>query len=337
MNNLSILSSIECLYPTDCLALNKDEEILAVGMYNLDGSNKERIGGISLYNTKDLIQKKGTYSNIFINTGTGVLNCMWDKSTLQGIGLVCICSDRTLRLYKYGNNNLFNLASKIETGECPNSSVIGLDMDILDQKDIRRACFSLSDGRVCIVKDMTYLEREFNAHNKSEVWTLSFIKSENIIATGADDCILAIWDIRCNFTSSIAKNTSHNMGITCITPSCNETSFWTGSYDEYIRYWDIRKLDNAIYEYKMNCGIWRIKVFGNFISLAECHYGFDVLSKDENNEIRDLYASLENLSPLSPSHTSIVYGIEMFNRDNTTFGMSCSFYDKTLLTWRLGN
>jgi len=77
-------------------------------------------------------------------------------------------------------------------------------------------------------------------------------------------------------------------------------SFLTGSYDEYVRLWDIRKIDNRsepIDKLNLEGGVWRVKFCpwnSKFIAAAAMRNGFHLIT-------------LENGSKLSKFKTSLPY------------------------------
>lgn len=73
----------------------------------------------------------------------------------------------------------------------------------------------------------------------------------NTVASGAEDSLLKIWDIRTD-SKSQNLNKSHGNGIVFVNASeKNENVLLTGSYDEYLRAFDIRNFSEPVMEHKV--------------------------------------------------------------------------------------
>ncbi|KAH7828157.1 diphthine methyl ester acylhydrolase [Monocercomonoides exilis] len=58
----------------------------------------------------------------------------------------------------------------------------------------------------------------------------------------------------------VENSTSHETGVTCISQHpFHPHNFATGSFDEHVRLWDLRKLDEPVWTMKAKDGVWRIK------------------------------------------------------------------------------
>lgn len=126
------------------------------------------------------------------------------------------------------------------------------------------------------------------------------------------------------------------MGVCCITKSPNNpNTLYTGSYDEYLRVWDMRSMAKPVNETSicLGGGVWRIKhhpyVPGTV--LAACmHNGFSIVKIDgEKAEVIETYNK----------HESLAYGVdwqrgESFREGKRCVVATCSFYDRLLRIWR---
>lgn len=101
---------------------------------------------------------------------------------------------------------------------------------------------SFSNGSIQLIdRESDTSISKIDAH-LNEVWSCAISKSNpNIFYSGSDDMIWKHWDKRTN--QLLLGNTSHEAGVTVI--SCHPSDMnliATGSYDEYIRIWDVRMI-----------------------------------------------------------------------------------------------
>ncbi|KAK6588364.1 WD domain [Cryptosporidium xiaoi] len=380
---MEILSALECKYPSDCIYFSrKNSDYLGVGLYFLeDEQTQRRVGGVSIYNRKKIIDEfsrnpktilteDASKPELFIDTESGVVNFEWDKfgsdfytnngydhnclnSSLELI--TCLCSNKTIKYYsvdlKSSNYTLLNSIRSENVDD--NNNIIGLDLSSVSVYGTKKTSYSISDGRVFVIKDMEFIDTEFTAHDKTEVWTVSFLDNNhgNILATGGDDCVISLWDLRTNSNSiydGVIKNlNAHSMGVTCIEKyDCSQDHlFWSGSYDETLSLWDIRNFSVPIHKTNVGGGVWRISDLnynGNshFIGLALCYFGFKFYNINARSGINSLteVASLPNESENNDSikHKSMVYGIDILHNydnksHNSVLSATCSFYDNTII------
>ncbi|KAL8448109.1 hypothetical protein Emag_004070 [Eimeria magna] len=259
----------------------------------------------------------------------------------------------------------------------PGQDHIGLGLDALfgTSQCIAATC---SDGSVAVVSDLEFLSARWKAH-EAEAWSVAISPSPNgkVIATGADDCKLRLWDIRANCrrpaadqpitknSSSSSSNSSsssssdsdsdtndhsssrsssssssrrdrprlhaenarvHSMGVTALSFAPHaESLLWTGSYDGFIRCFDLRALRGPLYELGASGGLWRLRwalgeAFqirgphtvgsgkgGPLLLAACCHGGCEVWAAPEAEG--DTSAQpLQRVLQLQP-HKSMAYGI----------------------------
>ncbi|KAH8741725.1 WD domain protein [Cryptosporidium ryanae] len=378
---MEILSAFECKYPSDCIYFSrKNRDYFGVGLYFLeDELTQNRIGGISIYNKNKIINEfskkfktKLTYEaskpDLFINTESGVVNFEWDKfdddfytnnvnnhncSSHNSDLITCLCSNKTIKYYYVDLESLnYTLLNSIRSKNVDdNNNIIGLDLSSVSHNGTKKTCYSISDGRVFIIKDMEFIDTEFIAHNKTEVWTVSFLDNTqgNILATGGDDCAISLWDLRTSNSiyDGVVKNlNAHSMGVTCIEKYDHSQNhlFWSGSYDETLSLWDIRNFSTPIEKVNVCGGVWRISNLNyannHFVGLALCYFGFKYYNINSKN---DFYYFKEAISLPNESenvdsirHKSIVYGLDsLYNHNcqgpNSVLSATCSFYDNTVI------
>ncbi|KAF9624507.1 hypothetical protein IFM89_011620 [Coptis chinensis] len=151
----------------------------------------------------------------------------------------------------------------------------------------------LLDGSVSIItvrEAQLKVQKTWVAHD-FEVWATSFDTHQpHLVYTGSDDCRFSCWDLRESPSSLAFQNKkTHKMGICCIAKSpADPNTLLTGSYDEYLRVWDVRSISKPINESSicLGGGVWRIKHHPSIpgLILAACmHNGFAVVSAKNDN------------------------------------------------------
>lgn len=203
----------------------------------------------------------------------------------------------------------------------------------------------LSDGSLSIISLMESkldIQQEWKAH-EFELWAASFdIHQPQLVYSGSDDCKFSCWDLRDCPSNLVFQNSKiHKMGVCCITKSpCDPRTLFTGSYDEYLRVWDLRSLSKPVNETSicLGGGVWRIKhhPFIPGLLLAACmHNGFAVVKiEGEKAEVVETYNK----------HGSLAYGADwqrgqfcLEGKRKSGVIATCSFYDRLLRVWMLGS
>ncbi|XP_020097508.1 diphthine methyltransferase [Ananas comosus] len=200
----------------------------------------------------------------------------------------------------------------------------------------------LSDGSISVIslrESQLHVLQSWLAH-EFELWATSFdIFHQHLLYAGSDDCHFSCWDLRQNPSSLVFQNAkSHKMGVCCITQSpLDQNILLTGSYDEFLRVWDIRSTTKPVNEKSIHLGggVWRIKhhPYISGLVLAACmHGGFAVVKIGEGD-----VSLLETYS----KHESLAYGADwqkggcLDNQSSKTLvAATCSFYDRLLRIWQ---
>ncbi|KAI9150918.1 hypothetical protein H9P43_009533 [Blastocladiella emersonii ATCC 22665] len=165
-----------------------------------------------------------------------------------------------------------------------------------------------------------------------EAWIAAFDPwHPTTLLSGADDLAFSMWDLRSGETPTTPtfRNTrTHGAGVCSIQGSTHrEHLVATGSYDEYVRTWDVRSLARPVSEVHVGGGAWRIKWHpsadraGELLA-AGMHAGFFVVDTDKGEIVTEYTA-----------HSSLAYGVDWCGSALDRVA-SCSFYDHALHLWK---
>jgi diphthamide biosynthesis protein 7 len=107
-----------------------------------------------------------------------------------------------------------------------------------------------------------------------ETWSTAFCaNNSSLIFSGGDDGQFKYWDIRQTLQTPVMINKSHKSGVVFISTI---SPLITGSYDEYIRVWDIRRFDQPVNERQLDGGVWNVQLDNTNDKqqlLVACMYG----------------------------------------------------------------
>lgn len=196
----------------------------------------------------------------------------------------------------------------------------------------------------------------------AEVWTCSFLRGNaNVVLSGADDCKLKLWDIRNTQKETYAIGTTEfEAGVTAISSHPGrDYIFAVGSYDEFVRVYDHRKLDQPVMKVGVGGGVWRIKWHPSCwddnteqpsppakrnhekkerLLIAAMHGGccaIDIPGLDNYDCEYDGSLSADDIKVLSEftAHQSMAYGADWVCFSAHDGAASCSFYDQKAFLW----
>ncbi|KAK3224622.1 hypothetical protein Dsin_004484 [Dipteronia sinensis] len=315
--------------------------VLAASTYTLqEGDKPTRNGSISLFN----VDAEESKLELFYRLDTaGIFDIKW--SPVSGnAGPLLAQADAD------GHVKVYSLECTVDEPEAKggflreiNSEKISSSMCLcLDwNPSATSMTVGLSDGSVSIIslaESQLEILQEWKAHD-FELWATSFdIHQPHLVYTGSDDCKLSCWDIRDSPARLAFLNSKvHTMGVCCITKSPSDpNTLLTGSYDEYLRVWDVRSISKPVSEtsVRLGGGVWRIKhhPFVPGLILTACmHNGFAVVKVDgEKAEVIETYTK----------HDSLAYGADwqrggrpLESKRKNNLVATCSFYDQHLRIW----
>ncbi|XP_062029492.1 uncharacterized protein LOC133745432 isoform X2 [Rosa rugosa] len=313
--------------------------VLAASTYTLqEGDQPSRAGSISLFSVDadtarlDLCQRIET---------AGIFDIKWNPVGECGDPLLAQAdADGYLRILSLG---------------CSSDEAKGFSLrEIADEKISSSMCLfldwnpsatsitvGLSDGSVSIVsvgESQLETQESWKAHD-FEVWTTSFDTHQpQLVYSGSDDCKFKCWDLRDGPSKLAFQNSKvHTMGVTCIAKNPNDpNTVLTGSYDEYLRVWDVRSISKPVNETStcLGGGVWRIKYhpFVSGLVLAACmHNGFSIVKiNGDKTQVIETYTKHESLAYGADWHREVSF---REGKENSTLVATCSFYDRLLRIW----
>jgi diphthamide biosynthesis protein 7 len=318
---------------------------LACGTYFLDKEQNQRLGYLYLINV-DLEAKSLQVLNTLNYETSGILDLKWTDSQ----HMISIDSNNNLQFYSYEEENRsLELVDKFEINPAESEDLsIGLTLDYLkDSSGSLKIQTSDTQGYVSLFnvdhsQSKIILDRKFKAHDY-EVWSVLIDKNDsNVVFSGADDCVLKMWDLREPPAKLANKCTIFEGGVCSIIHpqrqdlSClgdySVNNILCGSYDERIYVLDKRNLKSSVSQSKkLDGGVWKMKlnVEKNLLLCACMHTGVHVVNL--NTLKSELYYDKHGLNNLA-------YGCDWCPskfQPNCDTVATCSFYNHNLRIWNL--
>ncbi|KAB2633340.1 diphthamide biosynthesis protein 7-like protein [Pyrus ussuriensis x Pyrus communis] len=313
--------------------------VLAASTYTLrEGEQPIRAGSISLFNVGADLGRLDLFQRI---ETAGIFDIKWNPVGDSVSPLLALAdADGYLRIH--GLESCSDEAQGFSLREITDEKISSSMCLFLDwNPSATSITVGLSNGSVVIAsigESQIETQETWKAHD-FEVWTASYdIHQPQLVYSGSDDCKFKCWDLRDGPSKLAFQNTkAHTMGVCCIAKNpYDSNSVVTGSYDEYLRLWDVRSISTPVNETSvcLGGGVWRIK-FHPFVAglvLTACmHNGFSIVNINEDKtEVIETYSK----------HESLAYGAD-WHRDksfhegkrNSTLVATCSFYDRLLRLW----
>ena len=266
---------------------------------DLDVFNNEVVYGCYELQDQKRVGKIATLTNEIYN-GSGILDIEVNDNILYAS-----TSDGNFLSFR-GKDNYDMSSLFLESG-------INLTLSVNNNL----CCVSNNHGNVFLLDlASNIILDQFKAHSL-EIWSCCW-NSKGGFLTGADDCMLKLWDK--NHLEKAQWSKRMEMGVSCISNADNNVLI--GNYDEKLRLLDLRMPEKFVQELDCGGGIWRIKqnpVNPNIFLIAAMHGGAHVVNI-QSNEILQSFSE----------HDSMVYGAAWLNETQIA---TCSFYDKKLAFW----
>lgn len=210
--------------------------------------------------------------------------------------------------------------------------------------------------------------RTWDAHRlfgvPAEVWTTCFAGGaaedgggqSDVVASGADDCTLKLWDLRTDLrrpTAAVGEE-EYEAGVTAVArhPRLSHV-LAAGSYDESVRLWDVRNMAEPLCRAQVGGGVWRVRWHPSedgMMLVAAMHGGcrvVDFTGLNVQDEAPTGAASAEIVAEFK-GHESMAYGADWLipkggvkngsesnvcGSFNSSLAASCSFYDRQAFIW----
>ncbi|CCJ28725.1 unnamed protein product [Pneumocystis jirovecii] len=291
-------------YPIDVVLFSPVyRDFFVAGSYFLEINNK-RVGHLFLYKIDDT-EKTMLYRNLVQNLECeAILDMKWIPRSQKK--LIVTTSIGTLSIYELSGS--YPVLNRIWVSEIfdPNTLILSISLSNIDNHGL----VSTSTGELCIFDlNLFKTTQKWKAHNL-ECWTACYNIDSTIIFSGSDDCTFKIWDTR-ETAMPLFINTKSHAG---------------GSFDDYIKLFDLREPNKDVW--KENIGsAWRlIKQPKNQSTILGClmYDGANLFDLDisGNDKIKVRKEFKE--------HESIVYAGDWYNEQEI---ITCSFYDKKICFW----
>ncbi|KAK9810919.1 hypothetical protein WJX73_008426 [Symbiochloris irregularis] len=206
-----------------------------------------------------------------------------------------------------------------------------------------RTATSSSDGRLCLAAKGESSSGDCWGAHEAEIWSCSFDHWQaDLLLSGADDCALKGWDIRSpSHGPTFVNRKTHKAGVCTIQSSPHRQHLLaTGSYDEHVRLWDLRSMQQPVMtaEVSTGGGVWRLRWHPSDPQLLGCacmHNGAAVLRMDDDQQSLHVQCHFGE-------DEQLVYGFDWSHAQphqtgstSSSFAATCSFYDQRLRLWKL--
>lgn len=261
-----------------------------------------------------------------LSTDYGILETRQNESDNS---YVSVCSDLILRKFQLTKNKdqlEFELVIQSDKSDELTDDQIALGMDI----NANLIGYTTSGGYACVNSIDTFkpIIQNWCCHPNVETWTIGIHNKGTIMATGADNCELKLWEAKHYNNSSpeliYSNQRLHQSGVTVCRFAGDHTLF-TGCYDGILREFDIRNMAQTVQEKNVDGGIWRIEVeeegSEKRLLLALCYSGCSVINRD----------TFETIKSSKLDEKNCVYGVCSAFKPDTH--ISCSFFDSKVREW----
>lgn len=323
--------------PPCCLRIHPyDQNVIFLGTYKLEKETGLRHGSMEIYDILDGKLKKRES----IVTKLAVLDVKFNP--FDALVLVLAHSTGNLIVWRYTGQTL-EMVSDLRVFD----ELVLITSLFFSSQDEGQVLVTLTSGKSAMVDLETGASDEFTTAHSLECWTGAFGEAgpaRNVVFTGGDDQKLIAHDLRTKDKIWETSHRHHDAGVVlilCPSPkwlSNRPNSLWTGSYDDCIRVFDLRKLDGddgpILYQgllpqeqhkENLNGGVWRlIPAPDSDKVLACCMYDgariIDPSNKPEEPEVTRYFKG---------DHESMCYGGDW----QGDFVVTCSFYDNVVQMW----
>ena len=319
---------------------NNKIKALSAG-YHLDKETQKKTGGIFFFDiSQDNKFVPIESENILLDYG--ILDIKFSKNNSL---ILTANSDYSYTIFNLKNNS-HNKKYLIENNE----EKLKITNDVIEINSKEEKIFlGANDGQI-FVEDFSTQKNILSIPNAHEygIWSIFLLdeSNENLFLSGGEDAKIKLWDIRCKegkteFNCKSINDKSYQSSINYISNlKCDLSNniLITGSYDEKIILFDIRNFPRELKSIKTEHSVWDIKQSfinnKNLLLMSSIYEGFNIWEIEPNNGY-----NLNHLLRLPVTknkdifHGTIVYGIDIQNKNNSIDILSCSFYDNLMMYW----
>ena len=339
----TIFDKYICSQNIDRIKFYKNEEknnrikALSAG-YHLNKETQKKTGGIFFFDiseSKKLVPLES--ENILLDYGILDIKFSKDNSLIFTAN-----SDYSYTIFNIKNNSQ-NKRYLIENNE--EKLKITNDVIEIDTKE-EKIFLGANDGQI-FIEDLATQKNILsipNAHDYG-IWSI-YLFNENTFLSGGEDAQIKLWDIRSKegnieFNNKKSNNKSYQSSINYIgNLKCDLSNniLLTGSYDEKIILFDIRNFPKELKSIKTEHSVWDVKQScinnQNLLLMSSIYEGFNIWEIEHNDYNIKHVLRLPVTKNKDLLHGTIVYGIDIKNKDNNSIDiLSCSFYDNLMMYW----
>ena len=195
-----------------------------------------------------------------------------------------------------------------------------------------RCVATFSDGAVGVLHRHRPSLAWYAEHaHTGEVWSCAFHPDVHGILSGADDGYVRGWDVRAAgkcASKRLELRPHQGLGVTSL-HALSATHFLTGGYDEWLRLWDERCLQQPLAALHLPGGVWRIQCRGKQW-LCACMQGGAAVGQVDKGELR-----LQQVLSMD-TDAELVYGVAWLCArpgEKRPVCVTSSFYEGTLCLW----
>lgn len=328
--------------PPCCLRIHPDNNnIVVLGTYKLEKESGLRHGTLDVYSTENgLFQKLSS-----TKTELAVLDLK--VSPKDSSSWVLAHSTGNLMLWRYENEAL-ELQKDLQLFE---SDVLVTSV-FFNPQNANLVLATLTSGEAAIVNLENGSFETLDSSHLLECWTGAFGEagpSQNVVFTGGDDAKLIAHDLRTNGQIWATNHRHHEAGVVLVLCPGDSwllhlpSTLWTGSYDDHLRVFDLRKLDTdegpalfpsllpqELHKVNLSGGVWRLIPAPSSANgpkdsvLACCMYqGAYIVLPEEGKPVERKFFKGE--------HESMVYGGDWASLGDSV--VTCLFYDNVVERW----
>lgn len=329
------LARTEARLPPCCLRIHPDDHsLIFIGTYKLEKESGIRHGSIEIHRLMD-----GEITLLVsVSTSLAILDLKFSPKD----SLVLLLAHSTGEIIVWSFRQELKQISSLQVTDETNL----VTSIFFSPSDPQKILATLTSGEALVFDLSTECVAHLTETHSLECWTGAFGEagpSRNVIFTGGDDARLIAHDLRTKDKIWSTSHRHHDAGVVLILcPSDKWLShrpdqLWTGSYDDNLRVFDLRKLDgdDGPYLYptllpaekqkvNLNGGVWRlIPAPDSDNVLACCMY-------DGARILKPTSEGVEVLRYFKGDHESMCYGGDW---QAPEYVVTCSFYDNVVQVW----